>query len=144
MASETAEPFLYFITRARAFESVRIEHTGVHSGTRLRPMAAPKVSEMGGGISRADAGVDTQTYVDYFEGDFAAGKDASKRKANYTDVVNKCVRGRGREADGSLRPPAAAPLAPVFTLAQVLRSCHQLLRVRLVRAPAGAAGRGRA
>ncbi len=54
-------------------------------------MAAPRVSQMGGGIAREDIGASTRTYVDYFEGDNAAGKDAGTRKANYSDVVNKCV-----------------------------------------------------
>ena len=100
-------------------------------------MAAPKVSQMSGGIGRAAAGKDTQTYVDYFEGDNAAGKDAGKRKANYTDVVNKCVGcwEAGVVAHCGRSPRAAGqPPTPFLTLAQVLRSRHQLLRVRLVRA----------
>lgn len=54
-------------------------------------MAAPKVSQLGGGIAKDDIGASTRTYVSYFEGKNAAGKDAGARKRNYTDVVNKCV-----------------------------------------------------
>jgi len=48
---------------------------------------------MGGGIAQRgeDIGASTRSYVDYFEGDNDAGMDAGARKANYTDVVNKCV-----------------------------------------------------
>ncbi len=54
-------------------------------------MAAPKVSQLGGGIAREQIGASTKTYTDYFEGDNAAGKSAGARKKNYTDVVNKCA-----------------------------------------------------
>lgn len=79
-------------------------------------MAAPKVSEMGGGIGRAAAGKETQTYVDYFEGDNAAGMSAGKRKANYTDVVNKCVgywEAEGVAVGGPLPGPQGPAPDPV-------------------------------
>ena len=64
-------------------------------------MAAPKVSQLGGGISKGDIGASTRTYVSYFEGKNAAGQDAGARKRNYTDVVNKCVpRAGGDRAAG--------------------------------------------
>ena len=54
-------------------------------------MAAPRVSQLGGGIAKDDIGASTRTYVSYFEGKNAAGEDAGARKRNYTDVVNKCA-----------------------------------------------------
>ena len=60
-------------------------------------MAAPKVSQLGGGIAKDDIGASTRTYVSYFEGKNAAGTDAGTRKRNYADVVNKCAPRRDRD-----------------------------------------------
>jgi hypothetical protein len=95
---------------ARAAQSADVQHrpapkSAPKSGTRAcsasvrgsAGMAAPKVSQLGGGISKGDIGASTRTYVSYFEGKNAAGKDAGARKRNYTDVVNKCVPRAGRD-----------------------------------------------
>ena len=60
-------------------------------------MAAPRVSQLGGGIAKDDIGASTRTYVSYFEGKNAAGQDAGARKRNYTDVVNKCAPRAARD-----------------------------------------------
>lgn len=48
---------------------------------------ARRVRELGGGIEKTSIGSSTETYESYFE-----QHDSSQRKANYTDVVNKCAR----------------------------------------------------
>jgi hypothetical protein len=63
-------------------------------------MAAPRISQLGGGIAREDIGNSTQRYEEYFDGANGAGtgNGASQRTSNYADVVNKCVgfeRARG-------------------------------------------------
>ena len=70
-------------------------------------MAAPRVSQLGGGIAKDDIGASTRTYVSYFEGKNAAGEDAGARKRNYTDVVNKCAPGAAGD------PRRCAPCAPL-------------------------------
>lgn len=56
-------------------------------------MAAPRISQLGGGIAREDIGNSTQRYEEYFDGANGAGtgNGASQRTSNYADVVNKCV-----------------------------------------------------
>lgn len=45
-----------------------------------------RVRDLGGGIEKENVGSSTATYEGYFE-----QHDSANRKANYTDVVNKCV-----------------------------------------------------
>ena len=56
-------------------------------------MAAPRVSQMGGGIQRDKVGASTAAYEQYFDGHGGAGAEAgnAERTGNYADVVNKCV-----------------------------------------------------
>jgi hypothetical protein len=53
-------------------------------------MAAPRVSQLGGGIARGQTGASTRSYEEYFEGDNAAGLDAGTRRRDYETVVNSC------------------------------------------------------
>ena len=80
-------------------------------------MAAPRVSQLGGGIAKDDIGASTRTYVSYFEGKNAAGEDAGARKRNYTDVVNKCAPGAAGD------PRRCAPCAPLHRACRAAALC---------------------
>jgi hypothetical protein len=59
-------------------------------------MAAPKISQLGGGIRKDQVGASTVAYEAYFDGHGGAGAEAgnAERTGNYADVVNKCVHCR--------------------------------------------------
>ena len=56
-------------------------------------MAAPRISQLGGGIRKDQVGASTAAYEEYFDGHHGAGAQAgnAERTGNYADVVNKCV-----------------------------------------------------
>lgn len=96
-------------------------------------MAAPVLSQLGGGIPKDEVGNQTRAYTEYFGGGHENATNQRTRTANYADVVNKRVAAlaplrAGRSAGLLRRRPA-----PPHACRQVLRPGDQLLRVWLVR-----------
>ena len=81
-----------------------------------RRMAAPRISQLGGGIRKDQVGASTVAYEEYFDGDHGAGALAgnAERTGNYADVVNKCVARHTAAAwSHTLPAPAWASTRPV-------------------------------